>query len=294
MTTMKKTLAVCACMLVIGMFTTCTEQSAGYQKLQTENDSLRLQIKKTEVEMDETLSVINEIEKDINVIRDAEKLLNIQQDAELSGTRRQQIESNMKLVIETLKRNKVLLAELQEKLDAGNLRLSALQNTIDRLTKDMDEKTTLIVQLEADLSRKDIQIKDLAEQIEDLNENMEVLRELTDTQSNQLSKQEKSLHTVYYCFGTKKELKEQNILSGGGLFKKSKTLESDFNQAYFLPIDKRQVTAIPLYASKAKVQTNHPKGTYNFFKDSDGNLTLEINDPNAFWSLSKYLVIEVG
>ena len=294
MITMQKILALCACMLCIGMFTTCVEHSAGYQKLQSENDSLKLHIKKTEVEMDEMLNVLNAIENDIYIIRDAEKLLIIQQDAELTGTRRQQIERNMKLVIETLKKNKELLAGLQEKFDAGNLRFSALQKTFDRLSKDMEEKTTLIVQLQDDLSHKDVQIKDLTGQVDDLSENVETLRGITEIQSDQLSQQEKSLHTVFYCFGTKKELKEQNILSGGGLFSKPKTLESNFNQAYFLPIDKRQVTAIPLYASKAKIQTNHPKGTYNFFKDSDGNLTLEIHDPELFWSLSKYLVIEVG
>ena len=29
-------------------------------------------------------------------------------------------------------------------------------------------------------------------------------------------------------------------------------------------------------------------------KDEDGNMTLKITDEKAFWSLGKYLVIEVG
>ena len=29
-------------------------------------------------------------------------------------------------------------------------------------------------------------------------------------------------------------------------------------------------------------------------KDEDGNMTLKITDPKTFWSLSRYLVIEVG
>ena len=294
MITKKTMLALCTCLLCIGTLSTCTEQSAEYKKLQFENDSLRLHIKKTEVEIDEMLSALNTIESDINVIRETEKLLNMQQDAELTGSRREQIERNMQMVVEALKRNKQQLAELQDKLNASNLRFTALQQTIDRLSKDVEDKTTLIVKLQDDLSQRDVQIQDLTGQVDDLIENVEVLKELTESQSDLLDKQEKSLHTVYYCFGTTKELKEQNILSGGGLFSKSKTLESGFNEDYFLPIDKRRVTAIPLYASKAKVKTNHPKGTFNFFKDSDGNLTLEINNPDLFWSLSKYLVIEVG
>jgi hemin uptake protein HemP len=73
-----------------------------------------------------------------------------------------------------------------------------------------------------------------------------------------------------------------------------KTLESGFNEDYFLSIDKRQVKSIQLFNKKAKIMTNHPKGTYNLVKDTDGNLILEINNPDSFWSLSKYLVIEIG
>ena len=51
---------------------------------------------------------------------------------------------------------------------------------------------------------------------------------------------------------------------------------------------------IPLFASKAKLKSNHPEGSYEFVEDEDRNLTLKINDEKAFWSLGKYLVIEVG
>lgn len=56
-----------------------------------------------------------------------------------------------------------------------------------------------------------------------------------------LNAQDKALHTAYYCFGTSKELKEQKILSGGGLFSKSKVLQSGFNKDYFISIDIREV-----------------------------------------------------
>ena len=109
-----------------------------------------------------------------------------------------------------------------------------------------------------------------------------------------MNTQDKALHTAYYCFGTSKELKEQKILSGGGLFSKSKVLQSGFNKDYFISIDIREVKEIPLFASKAKLKSNHPEGSYEFVEDEDGNLTLKINDEKAFWSLGKYLVIEVG
>jgi chromosome segregation ATPase len=270
------------------------EYSSDYKKTKVENDSLKLHIKKSEAEMDEMLSILNAIEDDIKSIRDTENFLDIRKDSELTGSKREQMKNNMNVIAETLKRNRQKLSELQKKLDAGNIRSSALQKTIDRLTNDITEKTELIAKLQNDLDRKDLQITQLSDKVEVLNTDIGILKDVNESQSIRIDNQDKALNIVYFCFGTKKELKEQNILSGGGLFSKSKALQEDFNKDYFIAIDKRQVTAIPLYASKAKIKTNHPKGSYNYFKDAEGNLTLEIEDVDRFWSLSSYLVIEIG
>jgi hypothetical protein len=127
-----------------------------------------------------------------------------------------------------------------------------------------------------------------------LTEDVESLSATTASQSEKLHAQDKALNTAYYCFGTSKELKDQKILSGGGVFAKSKVLQSGFNKDYFITIDIREVTEIPLFSAKAKLKSNHPQGSYQLDKDEDGNLTLKITDVKQFWSLGKYLVIEVG
>jgi septal ring factor EnvC (AmiA/AmiB activator) len=289
---MKKVLAMmCACVI---FFTACVENSAEYKKMKADNDSLKLQMKKREVEMDDMLSVLDVIENDIKSIRETEMYIDIQKDAELSGSRREQIKENMATVVETLKKNKQQLAELQKKLNESSVYSSALQKTVDRLTKDVNEKAEFIVGLQNELNRKELQIAELSGQVDALNIDMEMLRDFSESQSERISDQDKALNVVYYCFGTKKELKEQRILSGGGVFSKSKVLQGEFNREYFIAIDKRQVSDIPLYASKAKIKTNHPEGSYKLSRDKEGNLTLEIDNPERFWSLSKYLVVEVG
>jgi predicted nucleic acid-binding Zn-ribbon protein len=287
---MKKVLAMSACIILL---TACAENSAEYKKMKADNDSLKLQIKKSEVEMNDMLGILNTIEEDIQSIRETEKYLDIGNETELSGSKREQIKNNMTLIVETLKKNKQKLAELQQKLNASNIQSSVLQKTIDRLTKDLNEKAEFIVQLQNDLNRKEQQITELSGKVNELNINVEELRELSQNQSKQISDQDQSLNTVYYCFGTKKELKEQQILTGGGLFSSTKALQGTFNKEYFISIDKRQVTAIPLYASKARIKTQHPEDSFHFFRDPEGNLTLEIDHPGKFWNLSKYLVIEV-
>ena len=288
---MKKALAICAFIIAL---TSCTQYSSEYKRAQNENDSLKLQLLKNEAEMNDMLNILNDIENDIQSIREAEDFLNVQKDSELSASKRQQIKSSMLLITETLKKNKQQLSELQDKLNSSNIQSTALRKTIERLTNDINEKGQLIVQLQDELGKRDEQIKGLAVQVEGLNTDIQILEGVNTSQNELIREQEQSLNQVFYCFGTKKELKEQNIISGGSLFKNSKILDGDFNKEYFISVDKRQVTAIPLYASKAKVRTNHPEGTYEFFKDQDGNLTLEIKNANKFWSLSKYLVIVVG
>lgn len=289
---MKKVLLACVC---TAMLASCVQNSAEYKKLKAENDSLRIENVRSSDEMNEILGTLNEVEADIQSIRDAENYLNIQQSSgDLSKSNREQIKENMQLISETLKRNKLQISELQEKLKKSGIQSAALKKTIDRLSSELDQKATMIVALQEDLAKKNVRIQELDEMVSSLNEDVENLSTTAAAQSEKLNEQDKALHTAYYCFGTSKELKDQKILSGGGLFSKSKVLQAGFNKDYFISVDIREVKEIPLFAGKAKLKSNHPEGSYEFVKDEDGNLTLKITDPETFWSLGKYLVIEVG
>ena len=88
-------------------------------------------------------------------------------------------------------------------------------------------------------------------------------------------------------FGTKNELKEQQILVDG------KVLQSNFNKEYFTKIDIRVDKEIKLYSSSAKMLTSHPSSSYTLQRDANKQYVLRITDPQLFWSASKYLVILV-
>lgn len=57
----------------------------------------------------------------------------------------------------------------------------------------------------------------------------------------------------------------------------------------FTRIDVVRTTEILLGAKKAKLATSHPEGSYRL----EGGNKLVVLDANAFWSISKYLVVEV-
>ncbi|MBC5644309.1 hypothetical protein DXA15_18870 [Parabacteroides sp. AM58-2XD] len=290
---MKKLLLACTCATLL---VSCGQNSAEYKKLKAENDSLKIENTKATSEMNEILTTLNDVEADIQSIRDAENYLNLQQQTggEFSKSNREQIKQNMQLISETLKKNKETISQLEDKLKKSGIQSAALRKTISRLSSELDQKATMIVALQEDLAKKNVRIQELDEMVSSLNEDVENLATTAAAQSEKLGEQDKALNTAYYCFGTAKELKDQKILSGGGLFSKSKVLQSGFNKDYFISVDVREVKEIPLFAAKAKLKSNHPEGSYEFVKDEDGNLTLNITDPKTFWSLGKYLVIEVG
>lgn len=290
---MKKLLLICTCATLL---VSCGQNSAEYKKLKAENDSLKIENTKASSEMNEILTTLNDVEADIQSIRDAENYLNLQQQSggEFSKSNREQIKENMQLISETLKKNKETISQLEDKLKKSGIQSAALKKTINRLSSELDQKATMIVALQEDLAKKNVRIQELDEMVSSLNEDVESLATTAAAQSDKLNKQDKAINTAYYCFGTAKELKDQKILSGGGLFSKSKVLQSGFNKDYFISVDIREVKEIPLFAGKAKLKSNHPEGSYEFVKDEDDNLTLNITDPKTFWSLGKYLVIEVG
>ena len=281
---MKRILLFCLSAIVI---TSCVEKSAEYKKLQSENEMLRAEHVKTFSELDEMISTLNDIQSDIQTIRESENYLTIEQDRELSPDRKVQIRNDILLIAETLKTNKEQLAALEEKLKNSGVQLSGLQKTIERINAELNQKTLMVASLQEELANKNIQIQDLQVDLENLAMTSSV-------QAQQLSAQDKEINEAYYCFGTKKELREQNILTGGGIFSRTKVLQGNFNRDYFIPIDLRDATEIPLYDRKAKVHSNHPANSYMFTKDENNNLTLVVLEPELFWSLGRYLVIEVG
>jgi septal ring factor EnvC (AmiA/AmiB activator) len=103
-----------------------------------------------------------------------------------------------------------------------------------------------------------------------------------------LANQDAQINTAYYVFGTKKELKERNILSNGEILTKS-----NFDKNYFTKIDIRNTTTIRLFSKRAEVLSKHPAGSYALLKDSAGDITLKISSPADFWSLTKFLVVKV-
>lgn len=281
---MKKLLFVGICLLA---FAACkqdkpkTDLEAAQQR-----DSLTQVIAQKDNEINDLMSTMNEIEEGFREINEAENRLSLAKQGEGSN-REQRIRENLQFIQSTMKQNRELIAKLQRQLREGTIKGEQLQRTIDNLTKQMEEKDQQLQQLRAELDAKDIHIMDLDEKIANLNSNVNTLAAEGKQKSETINSQDKQLHSAWFVFGTKSELKEQRIYVDG------KVLSSNFNRDYFTKIDIRVTKEIKLYSRSAKLLTAHPSGSYTLQPDANKQYVLRITNPQQFWSTSKYLVILV-
>ena len=281
---MKKLLFVGICLMAI---VACkqdkpkTDLAAAQQR-----DSLTQVIAQKDNEINDLMSTMNEIEEGFREINEAENRLSLAKQGEGSH-REQRIRENLQFIQSTMKQNRELIAKLQRQLREGTIKGDQLQRTIDNLTKQMEEKDQQLQQLRAELDAKDIHIMDLDEKIANLNTNVNNLTAEGKQKTETINSQDKQLHSAWYVFGTKSELKEQRIYVDG------KVLQSNFNRDYFTKIDIRVTKEIKLYSRSAKLLTAHPSGSYTLQQDANKQYVLRITNPQQFWSTSKYLVILV-
>lgn len=273
----------------------CTgNKGSSYDKLKTSYDSLLMQSDKNQADLNEAIGIINEVEGNLSQIADAEH--RVQADAlkgELNQSQKQRIMDEISLLRQTLQENKQNLAQQQEKLKRSGINIAALDKKVSLLTSQIAEKDQMIQSLQADLESARGMIARQDSLISEQSEKGAVSEATIAIQNKRLQDQDAALHRAYYCFGTLSELKEENIIKGGGLFSKAKVLPEGFNQEYFKQVDTRDLTTIALFAAKAHLRTQHPASSYHFEKDADGNQTLVIDNQKDFWSRSKYLVVEV-
>ena len=251
-----------------------------------QNDSLQRIISQKDTEINDMMETFNQIQDGLREIDEAENRVNIVKDGEGTDKRRQIIE-NIQFIQNTMKQNRALIDKLRQQMRESSLKGDNLRKTIENLVKQIEEKDQQLQQLRAELDAKDIHIAELDKTVNTLNDNVSSLKTESSQKTETINAQDKQLNTAWFVFGTKKELKDQHIIDG------SHVLEANFNKSYFTKIDIRVEKEIKLYSKSAKILTMHPSSSYTLQQDANKKYVLRINNPQLFWSASKYLVIQV-
>ena len=278
-------LIVCAAMLA-----SCDGFKGGSKDLKAENDSLLIELSQRNAELDEMMGTFNEIQEGFRQINDAESRVDLQRGTitENSASAKQQIASDIEFITKQMEENKAQIAKLQAMLKSSKNNSAQLKKAVESLTQELVTKQQRIEELQAELASKNIRIQELDAAVSDLSVAKETLAAENEAKAKTVAEQEKSLNAAWFVFGTKSELKAQKILQSGDVLK-----SADFNKDYFTQIDIRTTKEIKLYSKRAELLTTHPTGSYELVKDDKGQLTLKITNPTEFWSVSRYLVIQV-
>ena len=223
---MKKLFILPLCLLAI---VACTDgKKVAEERAQHERDSLMQVIDEKETELNDIMGSINEIQEGFRQINEAEGRITVANGNPEAASSRGVIRENMEFIQQTMQQNRDKIAQLKQRLKTTTVNVEKLTKTIENLQKQLDEQNTRVQELEAQLAEKDVQIAEQGEQISQLNENVSDLKTENQQKAETIQAQDKDLHSAWFVFGTKAELKEQKILQKGDVLK-----SSDFNKDYF-------------------------------------------------------------
>ena len=258
------------------------------QELTAKNESLAMELSEKNKALDQAIQAIADIQEGFRAINEAEGRVNIQSQGGEGISDAERMKEDILFIQQKMEDNRKQIEQLQKKLKASGNETTSLRKVLTNLQKELEAKVASIAALHVELAEKNIRIAELDKAVATLTGDVNNLQQVTDVQQEVIEQQVVQLNTAWYVYGTAKELKEQNILQGG------KVLSSaDFNKSYFTEIDVRVDRVFPLYTKHAQLLTTHPAGSYEFVKDADKQLTLNVLDFEAFWSVSRYMVIQV-
>lgn len=259
--------------------------------METQKNSFAEQLTARDSVISEWISTFDQVEKNLAIIKEKEKLITLNSSKiEFSKDRRQQILEDINYINSLLDQNKKKIASLNAQLKKSGATIKALQNKISELEASIRQSEIEISDLKTLLANKDFEI-------EQLNTQMTGMQTTIEQKDEKISSQTHEMNKAFIVCGTYKELKEKGIVTkeGGflGLGKKESLIEN-FPDSAFTQIDITETKTIPVNSKRAKLITEHPAGSYEFFRDSNNRIEyIEIKDPGQFWKISKYAVVDI-
>lgn len=272
----------------------CDSLTGGKTDLQQQNDSLVTVLNQRNLEFDNVMSLFNDINDGFRAISKAEGRVDLNRGSVMEGNNlTDQVKKDLEFITEKMQENRDKIAKLEKQIASANGQSSQLKKALESLKSELEEKSATIRDLQEELAQKNIRITELDEAVASLTRQNNDMIAQADEKNLTIAVQDKALNTAWFVFGTRKELREQNILTSAGLFRKDEVLKGDANLDYFTECDIRKTNEIKLFSSSADILTTHPAASYSLEKDAKGEMVLSIKDAASFWSVSRYLVIQV-
>ena len=281
---------ICWLFFVLGFTASCGESNK--EKTQREMidslENVNFQLRMNHEDLQRYLAVIAD---GLDSIAIEEKELLVNNRMEGKNLNRQRMKQNLNHVRGILARHRARIDELELQMQNGNANVGKLRTIITALRQQLDAKDRELAQLKIQLEDNKKDIASLQEQIAQMTDEQQEQEQLIQEQEKTIAEQQRDMNIGYIKIGTKNELKNLGLLSGGFL-KKTKVDYSQIDVSLFqeLDLNKTQTISLP---KKYKIMTSVPKDSYKVTPDGSGGHILTVLDSNKFWSVSKFLIIQI-
>lgn len=186
-----------------------------------------------------------------------------------------------------IKNNKIQIYAINKQLRLAMRKNNELSETLHGLNSQLAEKETELNVLKRELHNYNMAVINLETVIGFLSVENAILAETVNEEMDRLQ-------TAYYIVGSLKELKREQIIDekGGWLgLGKTHGLNNELGKEKFTKINYTQTITIPVNSKKVRILTTHASDSYQLDRQNGTIANIQVNDPEKFWSVSKYLVI---
>lgn len=280
---------------IVGGVSIYNQKDAEIKTLTMEKNSLNQVIQKKDSVVNDMEGTFNEIESNLKFIKEKRNKISMIQ-SEGGKNRKQLLVEDVKLMDTMLEESEKKIAALEEKLRKSGLNVKSYEKRLQALNETIESQNTEIAELKKEIEGKNNSLAEYDTRVKTLNSDMQRQSDTISYKQKQIVDKTDKLNTAHYALGTFKELKKEGILNregailgvGGG-----KAIQGNFDPKYFTDLDIRTTKTIPLNAKKAVVISEHPSNSYKLVEENGQIAYLQIENPEEFWRISKYAVIQV-
>lgn len=285
--------------LTIAMWFGISSVTKKKEVLTNQYNQLETQLIEKESAFEGMLALYDKVEDQIGDILERENLIQHQGNDRLNRRNNEKIFKEISMIDDLIFRSKQDLQKLEDEAKGANLKLGVFEKRINGLQAELNERAEVISSLKAELSERDQALALMISQQDSLN--LTINAQLSDLEQRalevkQLTAQNSELNKSFLAIGTLKDLELKGVVAkeGGflGIFGKSVKLQEEADEKAFMTVDRRSMQTLRIEAASLSLVSSHPQGSYQIVPgENETEKVLEITDPEAFWKISKYLVI---
>lgn len=274
----------------------CHNYKKDAEQMQVTVDSLKTVTNQKDSVIGVFLNDFTEIQANLDSIKKMEMLMTgVEKERVMSNSDKEKILSDIATINALLRDNQEQILSLRNRIRNSNLKTGRLEEMVNEL--EQQTKT-----LEQNLKMKNSEVAHLGEQVEERNQNishleqrLSLMTELNTLKTDTLRMQEAELNKAFFTFGSVSELRDNGIVDRqGGILGIGSTpvIRKDFTHNYFTETEITEFQYLPLNTRKADVLSIHPVESFHISGENSAD-TLFIDNPETFWSATKYLVVAV-